>query len=51
MYRVGWFPLRQPTKLDELVNLLDVWDEMPERREQTASELLDFVWKLLGSES
>ncbi|WP_427130746.1 hypothetical protein [Pseudarthrobacter sp. S9] len=51
MYRVGWFALGQPMELHELVNLLDVWDEMPQRRDQTASELLDFVRKLLDHES
>jgi hypothetical protein len=49
MYRVGWFPLGQPTELNELVNLLDVWDEMPQRRERTAYELLGFARTLLGS--
>lgn len=48
MYRVGWFPLGQPTELNELVNLLDVWDEMPQLRERTASELLGFARTLLG---
>ncbi|MDP9906697.1 MULTISPECIES: hypothetical protein [Arthrobacter] len=48
MCRVGWFPLGQPTELNELVNLLDVWDEMPQRRERTASELLGFARTFLG---
>jgi hypothetical protein len=51
MYRAGWFPLGQPAELNELVYLLDVWDEMPQRREQTTAELLVFVRKLLGRES
>jgi hypothetical protein len=51
MYRAGWFPLGQPAGLNELVYLLDVWDEMPQRREQIASELLDFVRELSGRES
>lgn len=51
MYRAGWFPLGQPAELNELVYLMDVWDEMPQRREQTTAELLVFVRKLLGRES
>gem|GEM_PF-3319668 len=31
--------------------LLDVWDDMPQRRERIASEILDFVQKFLGRES
>jgi len=51
MYRSGWFPLGQPRLLHELVYLLDVWDDMPQRREQTAAELLHFARKLSGRES
>ncbi|MBT2534554.1 hypothetical protein J7E83_20965 [Arthrobacter sp. ISL-48] len=51
MYRAGWFPLGQPTELHELVNLLDDWDDMPQRHERTASELLHFARKLLGLET
>jgi hypothetical protein len=51
MYRVGWFPLGQPRELNELVCLLDVWDDMPQRREQTASELLTFARDVVDSES
>ncbi|MBT2538483.1 hypothetical protein [Arthrobacter sp. ISL-69] len=50
MYRAGWFPLGQPMELHELVYLLDVWGDMPQRHEQTASELLHFARKLLGRE-
>ncbi|MDI2033098.1 hypothetical protein PJL15_00182 [Paenarthrobacter nitroguajacolicus] len=48
MYRVGGFPLGQPTELNELVYLLGVWDEMPLRRERTSSELLGFARTLLA---
>ena len=51
MNRVGWFPLRQPAELNELVYLLDLWDEMPQRREQTTAELLAFARNLMGNES
>ncbi|MEA5453863.1 hypothetical protein SPF06_03930 [Sinomonas sp. JGH33] len=47
MQRVGWFPLGRPDMLTGLVYLLDVWDEMPLRREETASELLAFAKELL----
>lgn len=50
MYRSGWFQLGQPMELHELVNLLDVWDDMPQRREQTASDLIHFARELLGLE-
>lgn len=51
MCRVGWFPLGQPRELNELVYLLDVWDEMPHRREQTASEFLAFARNMVDSGS
>ena len=51
MCRVGWFPLGQPKELNELVYLLDVWDEMPHRREQTASEFLAFARNMVDSGS
>ncbi|WP_426297750.1 hypothetical protein [Arthrobacter sp. R-11] len=51
MYRDGWFPLGQPMELYELLYLLDLWDDIPQRREQTASELLGCARKLLGRES
>jgi hypothetical protein len=51
MYRDGWFPLGQPMELYELLYLLDVWDDLPQRRERTASELLAFTRNLLGRES
>ena len=47
MCREGWFPLGQPRELHELVNLLDIWDDMPQRREQTASDLIHFARELL----
>jgi hypothetical protein len=50
MYRVGWFPLGQPSELNELLYLLILWDEMPEQREQTAAELLQFAQHLVDSE-
>lgn len=51
MYRVAWFPLGQPSELNELLYLLDVWDEMSDRREQTAMELLAFAQDLVDRES
>ncbi|MBT8162957.1 MULTISPECIES: hypothetical protein [Arthrobacter] len=51
MYEAAWFPLGQPKELNELVYLLDIWDEMPHRREQTAAKLLAFARTLAGSGS
>jgi len=51
MYQVGWFPLGQPSQLNELLYLLILWDEMPEQRQQTAAELLQFAQHLVDSES
>lgn len=51
MYRSGWFPLGQPAELNELVYLLDAWDDMPQRREKIDFEILDFVQKFLSRES
>jgi HEAT repeat protein len=36
----------QPSQLNELLYLLNVWDEMPQHREQTAVELLQFAQHL-----
>jgi hypothetical protein len=47
MYREGWFPLGQPTELHGLVNLLDDWEDMPQRCGQIVSELVDFARQLL----
>lgn len=51
MYQVAWFPLGQPSQLNELLYLLDVWDEMPQDREQTAADLLHFAQHLVGRDS
>ena len=50
MYRVGWFPLGQPSHLNELLYLLILWDEMPARRKQTTAELLAFARDLVARE-
>lgn len=41
MNRSGWFPLEQPAELNELVYLLDAWDDMPQRREKIDFEILE----------
>lgn len=51
MYRVAWFPLGQPTQLNELLYLLILWDEMPQHRDQTAAELLQFARDLVDRDS
>jgi hypothetical protein len=49
VFAEGWLELGQPSELNQLVALMDDWDDMPQQRDATESQIMGAALQTLAA--